>query len=262
MRCSRTLLTLAVALILFSSLGCDSRQRGETRTPGSDDHPPADQATGSESLLDESAPPPDESETADQPPEPSAVDRYTEDIEGDGPLMASIETTQGIIDCKLYEEQAPITVANFVGLARGLKAFVDPVTGDFVTGVPYYSDTIFHRVVRNFLIQGGDRTGQGHAGPGYTIPDEFTDELRHDRPGMLSMANIEGGPNTGGSQFFITEIAAPHFDDRHTIFGRCHSLEVVRAISHVPTGTMSRPIDPAPRITSISFYRESPRQSP
>ncbi|TXD39903.1 peptidylprolyl isomerase [Lujinxingia vulgaris] len=185
--------------------------------------------------------PPDPAESAQTPPTPDDALRYTRDLPARGQLVAILETTQGSITCELFEERAPLTVANFVGLARGLKAHVDPHTDRSVTGLPFYDGQRFHRVIPGFLIQGGDPTGTGYGGPGYVIPDEFDPELRHDRPGTLSMANL--GPDSGGSQFFITEVAAPHLDDRHTVFGRCADLETVRAISHIPTDPENRPTE-------------------
>ncbi|WP_233497045.1 peptidylprolyl isomerase [Lujinxingia litoralis] len=186
--------------------------------------------------------PPDPVHTADQPPSPEATADYTRDLGDSGILRALFHTSQGTISCELFEKQTPLTVANFVGLARGLKAFVDPQTDRSITGVPYFNGQRFHRVIPNFLIQSGDPTGLGYAGPGYTIPDEIREDLRHDGPGVLSMANL--GPDTGGSQFFITEIAAPHLDGRHTVFGQCEDLEVIRAISHAPTDVNNRPAEP------------------
>lgn len=245
---ARTQLVVLLALVVALSLiACDSKQRGESRTPGSDGHPPHEEPSESSNII------PDDPSSASRAPEPSDLERFTADLDSQGALRAHIVTSHGTILCHLHEEAAPITVASFVGLARGLKAFVDEASGDDVTGVPYFDDTIFHRVIPNFLIQGGDRTGHGHGGPGFTLPDEFHQDLRHDRPGVLSMANL--GPNTGGSQFFITEIAAPHLDDRHTVFGACESLEVIRALSHLPSSSMNRPLPPEPRIQSIRFDR-------
>ncbi|RVU49000.1 peptidylprolyl isomerase [Lujinxingia sediminis] len=183
--------------------------------------------------------PPDPSESAHTPPTPDDALRYTQDLASPGTLIAILETSEGSVTCELFEKRAPVTVANFVGLARGLKAYVDPQTDRSVTGRPFFDGQRFHRVIPGFLIQGGDPTGTGYGGPGYVIPDEFHSELRHDRPGTLSMANL--GPDSGGSQFFITEVAAPHLDDRHTVFGRCSDLETVRAISHIPADPENRP---------------------
>lgn len=197
---------------------------------------------------------PDPAQSADAPPETNATPHYTRDLGDAGTLVAILDTSEGTITCELYEEQAPQTVANFVGLARGLKAFVDPATDRAVTGVPYFDDQVFHRVIPNFLIQSGDPSGSGDGGPGYAIPDEFHADLRHDRPGVLSMANL--GPETGGSQFFITEIAAPHLDGRHTVFGQCDDLQTVRAISHAPTDTANRP-EPPVRLKSVRIERRA-----
>ena len=139
--------------------------------------------------------------------------------------IAHFETTEGEFRIELFEDKAPITTKNFIDLAeRG-----------------FYDGVIFHRVIDGFMIQGGDPTGTGRGGPGYTIPDEFHPDLRHDGEGVLSMANA--GPNTGGSQFFITLAATPWLDRRHSVFGRVvEGMEVVRRIGRVPTGPGDRPI--------------------
>ncbi|MFU8807183.1 MAG: peptidylprolyl isomerase, partial [Bradymonadaceae bacterium] len=129
-----------------------------------------------------------------------------------------------------------------------------PQTQEPVTGKPFYDGVIFLRAIPGFMIQAGDRTGTGNGGPGYEIPDEFADGLAHDGPGILSMANR--GPATGGSQFFITEAAIPHADERHTIFGRCEDLDVVRSIARTPTDTTNRPIEP-PVIEKVTFERST-----
>ncbi len=255
LRTQPSALYLFCVLISFAVFSCDSRQRGEDRTAGSDDHPPIE--SGAQATSEDVAPPldPDPEATADKPPEPTALQRYIDDIDGQGPLMVGIETTEGVIECELFADEAPITVANFVGLARGLKAFVDPRSGDLVSGTPFYDGVEFHRVIPNFFIQTGDRSGHGHGGPGYTIPDEFSQSLRHDSEGILTMGN-QGEPDSGGSQFLILEKPVPHLDDHHTVFGQCRSLDVIRAISHVPTRDLNRPIDPAPHIKSMTFSRQ------
>jgi cyclophilin family peptidyl-prolyl cis-trans isomerase len=137
---------------------------------------------------------------------------------------ARIQTNLGTFTAELFEDRAPATTRNFVDLAR--KGFYDGV--------------IFHRVIKGFMIQGGDPTGTGRGGPGYTIDDEFHSELRHDAPGVLSMANA--GPNTGGSQFFVTLDATPWLDDRHAVFGRVtEGMDVIETIGKVPTGSQDRP---------------------
>src|SRR3990172_5230118 len=155
------------------------------------------------------------------------------------PLYATFKTSMGDIVVRLYEDKAPKTVENFVGLATGTKEWTDPKTGQKVKR-PLYSGTIFHRVIPNFMIQGGDPLGSGRGGPGYRLNDEFHPDLKHNKPGILSMANA--GPNTNGSQFFITTVPTPHLDNRHSVFGEVvKGQEVVVAIGNVPRGPGDRP---------------------
>jgi len=155
---------------------------------------------------------------------------------------ARFDTTEGSFTIRLFEKEVPKTVANFVGLADGSKEWKDPATGEKKKG-PYYDGVIFHRVINGFMIQGGDPLGQGTGGPGFTFADEFHPSLRHDRAGILSMANA--GPNTNGSQFFITLGPTPHLDRKHSVFGEVvEGLDVVRRIGAVPTGRQDRPVKP------------------
>src|ERR1051325_4046370 len=141
---------------------------------------------------------------------------------------ANFETTLGNFSIELFDTKAPKTVANFVGLAEGTKEWKDPKTGERQTK-PFYNGILFHRVIRGFMIQGGDRLGQGYGGPGYQFEDEFQPDLRHDRAGILSMANA--GPNTNGSQFFVTLAPTPHLDRKHSVFGAVvQGLDVIEAI--------------------------------
>jgi peptidyl-prolyl cis-trans isomerase A (cyclophilin A) len=161
-------------------------------------------------------------------------------IPGNGQLYARFVTTLGNIVLRLEEQRAPKTVKNFVGLATGAQEWADPATGQAKKGVPYYDGTIFHRVIPDFMIQGGDRLGQGTGGPGYRFEDEFHPELRHAGPGTLSMAN--SGPGTNGSQFFITERATPHLDNRHSVFGvAVLGADIVKNIARVQTGARDKP---------------------
>lgn len=182
------------------------------------------------------------------------LERFSADIPGQGQLYVRMETTLGELRCLLYAERAPRTVANFIGLARGLKTYMDPETDAPIKGQPFYDGVIFHRLIPDFMIQSGDPTGTGRGGPGFTIPDEFHPELRHDRPGILSMANA--GPNTGGSQFFITERATPHLDGRHSIFGLCDNLDVIKAIARVPADANDKPQKNPPKIVKMTFERQ------
>src|SRR6266404_3673378 len=143
------------------------------------------------------------------------------------PPTAIIDTTAGKLTCVLYPKQAPTGVANFIGLAKGTKDWTNPSTGRKMHGVPLYNGTVFHRVIPNFMIQGGDPLGTGTGDPGYRFKDEFQSGRKFDKPGLLAMANA--GPNTNGSQFFITEVATPHLNNKHTIFG-----EVVKGFELVP----------------------------
>jgi len=167
---------------------------------------------------------------------------------------AIIETTMGNLRCKLFPKEAPKTVANFIGLADGTKDWTDSATGQKKHGVPLYSGTIFHRVIPNFMIQGGDPLGTGVGDPGYKFEDEIAPSLTFDRPGRLAMANA--GPGTNGSQFFITEVATPWLNGHHTIFGQCDeaSVELVKKIARVPKGAGDTPATPV-RITKIVIER-------
>ena len=146
--------------------------------------------------------------------------------QGSGDLFAVFHTSRGNIVVKLFEKEAPRTVANFVGLATGKQEWIDPRSGQ-KSKAKLYDGTSFHRVIPQFMIQGGDPLGTGTGGPGYRFEDEFQSGKKFDRPGLLAMANA--GPNTNGSQFFITEVATPHLNNRHTIFG-----EVVKGQDLVP----------------------------
>ena len=155
---------------------------------------------------------------------------------GDG-LFAEFDTNMGTMVVKLSYEKTPITVANFVALAEGNHPDVDSIH----LGKPFYNGLIFHRVMDNFMIQGGDPEGTGRGGPGYSFPDEFDPSLMHDKAGILSMAN--SGPATNGSQFFITETPTPHLNNKHTVFGEVVlGLEIQDSISNVQTGVADRPI--------------------
>ena len=157
----------------------------------------------------------------------------------EGKLMVRIETTLGNIEAELFDKQVPRVVANFVGLARGKQPFRDLKTGETVTR-PFYDGLTFHRVIPGFMVQTGCPEGTGRGGPGYKFEDEFYPTLKHDGPGILSMANA--GPNTNGSQFFITEVPTPHLDQRHSVFGRVtKGMDVARQLARVPRGDNDAP---------------------
>ena len=155
-------------------------------------------------------------------------------------IYAQFVTSEGPFTVRLFDQEAPKTVENFVGLAEGTREWADPRTNQKAKK-PYYDGLVFHRVIDGFMIQGGCPLGQGIGGPGYKFADEFHPRLRHDRAGILSMAN--SGPNTNGGQFFITLGPTPHLDDRHSVFGEVvEGLDVVRRIGGTRTGPRDRPV--------------------
>ena len=154
-------------------------------------------------------------------------------------VHATFKPSEGDFKAKLHAAECPITVGNFVGLATGQIPWTDPNTGE-PAGRPLYDGTIFHRVIKDFMLQGGDPLGRGTGGPGYRFQDEFVPSLKHDKPGILSMANA--GPNTNGSQFFVCEVATPWLDGRHSVFGEVvEGMDVVLKIAQTPTGAQDRP---------------------
>lgn len=174
-----------------------------------------------------------------RPPTVADLAEYTKDLPGAGnKLLARIETNLGTLNCELYPDKAPMTVANFIGLATGKKAWKGP--NGVQTNKPFFDGLIFHRVIPGFMIQGGDPTGTGRGDPGYRFADEFVDGLEMG-PGVLAMANA--GRTTNGSQFFVMEGSRPDLVGKHTIFGKCAELDVVQKITHTPAKG-SRPNDP------------------
>ena len=211
-----------VVLLLFSAVFAIAQQSTPTQTPPAQTPPPQ---TPSNELPD--------MPTSQIPPT----------VEPTGPT-AVLDTSMGRITCRLFDKQAPITVANFIGLAEGTKPWTDPVTKQKMTGKPFYNGTTFHRVIPEFMIQGGDPTATGTGDPGYMFEDEFDPNLNFDVPGRLAMAN--SGPHTNGSQFFITEVPTTHLNQKHTIFGQCDeaSLSVVKAIARVQRDADDKPLQP------------------
>jgi peptidyl-prolyl cis-trans isomerase A (cyclophilin A) len=168
-------------------------------------------------------------------------------------IQAHFTTSEGSFTVRLFEDEVPHTVANFVGLAEGTKEWSDPKTGKKVKR-PYYDGLIFHRVIAGFMIQGGDPLGTGTGGPGYTFADEFHPKLRHTKGGLLSMANA--GPNTNGGQFFITLAPTAWLDNRHSIFGEVvEGMPVVEKIGSTATSKPGdRPLKPI-TIQSVTISR-------
>ena len=177
------------------------------------------------------------------PDAPSTTAHEEAPAQPTGPIVV-FDTTMGRMVCQLFQKEAPNTVANFIGLATGTKTWADPVTSAKVAGKPFYDGTIFHRVIPDFMIQGGDRLGTGGGDPGFYFDDEFSPALRFDVPGRLAMAN--SGPGTNGSQFFITETPQPELNNKHTIFGQCdaHSVLIVSSIARVQRNPDYKPLTP------------------
>jgi peptidyl-prolyl cis-trans isomerase A (cyclophilin A) len=225
---------LALALAFLAPLSCTDAKK----------EPPVEEAPEAAPGTAETKA---EATKEDEPKNPDLVAEGTEDpIEGDftleqafegdatlankaaGKLTATLTTSMGAFECELFEDKAPLTVANFVGLARGTRPWRDEDAGGWVAR-PYYDGNLFHRVKKDFMAQTGDHTGAGNGGPGYSLSkDELG--LKHKWPGTLSMANL--GPGTANSQFFVTAKPTPHLDGKHAVFGKCDP-EVVKEITKV-----------------------------
>lgn len=177
------------------------------------------------------------------PDAPSTTAHELPPAEPSGPTIL-LNTTMGRLQCRLFEKESPLAAENFVGLATGTKPFLDPVTGAPVKGKRFFDGTTFHRVIPEFMIQGGDPLGTGEGGPGYQFQNENSPALRFDVPGRLAMANA--GPDTNGSQFFITETAKPELNGSYTIFGQCdeHTVELVASIARVERNANDKPLTP------------------
>lgn len=176
----------------------------------------------------------------------------TAGVRGRGALVATIDTELGKLECELFDDKAPLTVANFIGLARGNRPWKDQF-GNWVQK-PAYDGTTFHRIYKGFMIQGGDPSGTGTGEPGYPVQDEYWENARYDRAGLLCLAN-RGQPNSGGMQLYITDGPAPHLDHGPygAIFGQCGPVEVVHALAAVEVDG-DRPRRP-PRINSVKVGR-------
>ncbi|MCA9588811.1 MAG: peptidylprolyl isomerase [Myxococcales bacterium] len=269
MRRMSTRIAIAIALVTLTA-GCSKSSPPEptpaTKDPSGTESAPTNAATSTagEGRPKETAPTPAKhaSSGSGDPHDGSfSLAEATKDLKGKGPILAKIDTSKGALQCKLYDDKTPITVANFIGLATGKRAFQDPATGAWVKR-PAYDGTTFHRIIKGFMIQGGDPKGDGSGGPGYTIKDELWEGAKHDRAGLLCMANR--GPDTNGAQFFITDGNAPHLDredprtgqrNAYTIFGECAPLEILHDIAGVSTDPGDRPVTPV-KIKSVTISRE------
>ncbi len=203
--------------------------------------------------------------STDLPDAPSTPSPANPALLPTGPT-AVIDTTMGRLTCKLYDKEAPVAVANFIGLAEGTKDWTDPQTLKKVHRQPFYNGTIFHRVIPGFMIQGGDRAGDGTGDPGYYFQDEIDPALTFDQPGRLAMANAGPGPNgggTNGSQFFITEDVQPELNGKHTIFGQCdaHTIPLVASIARVERNSSDKPLTPVV-INRVTIVRDGQPMPP
>ncbi len=234
-----------LAIALVAAFGCEHKNKRDDQSTTASGSPTAQKpATGSDDMKPEPVgrqPSPNPAPAGDEVRPPIAADLadYTKDMPGSGPLQATIETSMGTIHCELFGDKAPMTVANFVGLATGKKAWMNPNTKQVEHGKPYFDGLTFHRVIPGFMIQGGDPLGRGVGGPGYQFANEIDRSLKMD-PGALAMANA--GPDTNGSQFFIMEGSKPGLVGGYSIFGQCKDVDVVTKITHVPRdGEMPNP---------------------
>ena len=204
-------------------------------------------------LAQQATPPPT---TPAQTPElpDSPVSQLPPVVEPTGPTVV-LDTSMGRLTCKLFDKQAPLTVANFIGLAQGTKVWTDPTSRKKMRNKPFFDGTTFHRVIPEFMIQGGDPTGTGTGDPGYMFADEFDPDLNFDVPGRMAMAN--SGPGTNGSQFFVTEVPVTHLNQKHTIFGQCDqpSLTVVSSIARVQRDPDDKPLEPV-ILKKVTIVRE------
>lgn len=200
-------------------------------------------ALGAVAVAQSTTPPAAPAPAQDLPDAPSTTSNAQPPVEPTG-LTVLIDTSMGRLTCKLFDKQAPIASANFIGLAEGTKEWTDPRTQQKVKNTPFYDGLTFHRVIPGFMIQGGDRLGDGTGDAGYLFENEVDPALNFDVPGRLAMANA--GPNTNGTQFFVTEVAVPDLNGKYTIFGQCdpHSVLVVASIARVERDPNDKPVSP------------------
>ncbi|MFO0755369.1 MAG: peptidylprolyl isomerase [Byssovorax sp.] len=266
---TKTTLALGLSLLplaLSASLGCSQSPPEPTPDPAGahTSSPAAKTAQGDTkpaSLTSAAAPPKRKvpgKPTATVSPSPDdplkgkwTLDDATKGLPAGKTLVATLETELGKLECTLFDTKAPITVANFVGLARGIRPWKSP-EGKW-DKKPLYDGTVFHRIIKGFMIQGGDPKKNGTGDAGFEIPDEVWEDGSHDRAGLLCMANH--GANTNSAQFFITDEAAPHLDGGYTIFGECGPLETVHALGSVEMAGGDRPKTP-PVLKKVTISRK------
>jgi peptidyl-prolyl cis-trans isomerase A (cyclophilin A) len=243
---STSLLVIALATLVAGACEHKNKSKDEATPAKTTDTtaqpPPTTPPENTAEKPPAAAPTPPPAQDQVRPPTAADLAEYTKDIPGSGnKLLATFETSFGNIHCELFPDKAPMTVANFVGLATGKKPWMNPKTGNVETNKPYFDGLIFHRVIAEFMIQGGDPLGRGIGGPGYQFGDEFVPELKM-QPGTLAMANA--GPATNGSQFFITEVGPEWLNGKHTIFGQCKEVDIVKKIARVPQDAQNKPDTP------------------
>ncbi|AKJ00798.1 peptidyl-prolyl cis-trans isomerase A (cyclophilin A) [Archangium gephyra] len=263
---SNRLLKTGLLLLTLTACSKDKDKQAEG-TPPTGSTPPAAQTPPP--ATPPPATPPADTQLAVEPKVhgSSPVPRTKPPAENPGPwqqkalqgqeLFATMDTNQGPIVLRLFSKEAPLTVANFVGLSTGEQTWTDPKTQQEKKGTPLYKDVIFHRVIPGFMIQGGDPLGQGTGSPGYNFEDEVQNGKSFDKVGLLAMANR--GPGTNGSQFFITTSTPSHLTGRHTIFGEVvKGYDVVERISQVPTGGRDKPVKDVV-VKKVTISAEQPK---
>ena len=233
--------------LAVATLGCENKNKPKESTEPTAQKPSGEMPADPNKPALPTQPSPDPTPASDvRPPTAADLAEYSKDLPGSGSkLMAKIETSMGTFTCELYGDKAPMTVANFIGLATGKKAWMNPKTGNVERGTPYFDGLGFHRVIPGFMIQGGDPQGNGRGGPGYRFNDEIW-QGAHVGPGVLAMANagVHGGEGTNGSQFFIMEGERGDLDPKHTVFGKCAEMDLIKKITGVPRDSDDRPNTP------------------
>ncbi len=248
------------SLLVLSGTGCRERPPAPDPDPPADPLPPSTAVgvgtqAASSGVAAEAVPNRPPQKPADPLKGQFGLEEATAGLVGEGELHAELHTDAGQLTCRLYSDRAPITVANFVGLARGLRPFLDPKTKEWVKR-PAYDDGVFHRIIKGFMIQGGDPTGTGKGEPGYVFADENWEGATHDRRGLLCMANR--GRNTNGMQFFIMDGSATRLDGSYTIFGECSPDAVIEKLAASEVRG-DRAVNP-PRIKKVLVTRRPARK--